>query len=351
MKVKLVLVPVVLAIGLLMSIPLVFANGANATAPYACGQLGVILDTIRSLESSGDYTVRADGGGTKPSRGSAAGAYQYITSTWRYWAGQADVDTDTYPTADTAPPDIQDRVAGVNVQHILDTHDGLVEAVPVIWYYPVAWGNDAIMDAIPAASFGNTLTVRDYQTRWLNRYNKKLLAAGDDLGGCSGVLDATGQWALPAPRESMTPAGITAPHHTYPAWDHIIDTGTPIYAVTAGAVVNTTHFAGNWDRDGCGTSSPPARCGTCGIGLTIQSPNGLRHTYCHALLLHVAEGDTVAPGQLVATSGDTGRSGTPHLHLEFRINNVRYCPQQLVLALYNGTPVPDPATLPQSGCH
>ena len=60
-----------------LSIPLVFANGGPATSPYACGRLGVILDTIRTLESGGDYTARASGA-------SAAGAYQYITSTWRH---------------------------------------------------------------------------------------------------------------------------------------------------------------------------------------------------------------------------------------------------------------------------
>jgi hypothetical protein len=128
----------------LLSIPMVFANGGSSTAPYACGQLGVILDTIRTLESGGNYEIRN-------ANASAAGAYQYITSTWRYWAEQADVSTDTYPTADTAPPHIQDQVAGVNVSAILADNDNQVETVPVVWYYPAALGNDAIMDRIPVS--------------------------------------------------------------------------------------------------------------------------------------------------------------------------------------------------------
>ncbi len=140
----------------LLSIPMVFANGESATAPYACGQLGVILDTIRTLESGGNYEIRN-------TNASAAGAYQYITSTWRYWAEQADVSTDTYPTADTAPPHIQDQVAGVNVTSILADNDNNVETVPVVWYYPAALGNDTIMDQIPAPSAGNTLSVREYR--------------------------------------------------------------------------------------------------------------------------------------------------------------------------------------------
>jgi Peptidase family M23 len=382
LEVKVVLAPIVLAVLLLMSIPLVFANGGNAAAPYACGQIGVILDTIRTLESGGDYTVRN-------SHASAAGAYQYVTATWQYWAGQADVDTDQYPTADTAPPEIQDLVAAKNVTSILQDHDNLVEAVPVIWYYPVAWNNTTTMDQIPPYP-GNTLTVRQYQTKWIGVYSDKLLTAGnpapahptpvpvapaspvpppagevndangavdDDPAGesvttgrCSGALDATGQWALPAPRDTMNPTQITSPHHDYPAWDLIIATGTPIFAVTGGTVARTTHFAGNWDRDGCNGNNKPSGCQSCGIGITIQSPEGLRHTYCHNSELHVAEGDPITPGQLIATSGDTGKSGTPHLHLEFRINNIRHCPQPLVLALYNSEPVPEPATLPTSGC-
>lgn len=380
-----------LIIGLVMSIGLVFASGDTASSSsYACGRLGVILDTIRTLESGGDYTARADRNGKRPNAGSASGAYQYVNGTWRTWAKQADVDTTVYPTADSAPPEIQDRVAGVNITAILEEHDGQIEAVPVIWYYPIAWGNDSIMDSVPSREFGNTFTVRQYQTKWMGIYNEKLAAAGNpepdvdepasdepasgdidapqpasalapgdddsapetqgDTSGCSGTLDATGQWALPAPRDTMNPALINSPHHDYPAWDFIVDTGTPIFAVTGGTVARTTSFAGNWDRDGCGSKNPPQGCQSCGIGITIQHPDGLRHTYCHNIALHAAKGDTIAPGQLIATSGDTGKSGTDHLHLEFRINGTRHCPQSLVLALYNGEPVPNPASLPRSGC-
>ena len=44
-----------------LSIPLVFANGGNSTGVYACGQLGTILDTIRTLESGGNYQIEAAG--------------------------------------------------------------------------------------------------------------------------------------------------------------------------------------------------------------------------------------------------------------------------------------------------
>ncbi|MDJ0771684.1 MAG: M23 family metallopeptidase [Ilumatobacter sp.] len=326
---------------IVLSIPLVFANGGPATTPYACGRLGVILDTIRTLESGGDYTVRARGA-------SAAGAYQYITSTWRHWAEEAGVSTDLYPTADTAPPHVQDRVAGVNVSAILADHDNLVEVVPIIWYFPAALGDPETMDRIPRPDAGNTLTVRAYQTRWLDTYNEKVAGVDETVPTCV-ATDVTGEWALPLPREILTPEMLSAPHHTYPAWDAMVPEGTPVYALTGGRVARITSWTGNWWHAGCGGPRPPADCNTCGVGITIQHPDGLRHTYCHNVRNHVAVGDQIAPGQHIADSGNTGRSGAPHLHLELRINGRRLCPQPLLVGLSDGAPT-EPRSLPTSGC-
>ena len=334
---------IVAATGFVISIPLVFANGGSSSPPYACGQLGVILDTIRTLESGGNYEARNP-------NASAAGAYQYVTGTWTYWAGEAGISTDLYPTADSAPAHIQDQVAGVNVTSILANHDNLVESVPVIWYYPVAWGNDEIMDSVPAPQYGNTLTVREYQTKWMGIFNEKLAVAQEAGTMLCAATDVTGEWALPAPRAVIGEGTLDDPHHHYPAWDFMIPVGTPIYAVTGGTVANVGTWPGNWWSAGCGGRNPPANCSSCGIGVTIQHPDGLRHTYCHNSVAHVVEGDTVAPGQHIADSGNSGRSGGPHLHLEFRINNVRRCPQPLLAALYFGTPIPTAESLPTSGC-
>ncbi|MEP2372754.1 M23 family metallopeptidase [Ilumatobacter sp.] len=329
-------------IGFVLSIPLVFANGGDSTGVYACGQLGTILDTIRTLESGGNYQIESGGS-------SASGAYQYIDTTWRYWAGEADVSTDLYPTAASAPDFIQDQVAGVNVSAILADNDNSVEAVPIVWYYPAALDDPSWMDRIPAPSAGNTLTVREYQTRWLDTYNEKAEAGGENAITC-GPTAVTGDWALPAPREVIGENTLDDPHHDYPAWDFMIPAGTPIYAITGGTVANVGTWTGNWWAAGCGGNNPPAACTSCGVGITIQHPDGLRHTYCHNSTSHVAEGDAVAPGQHIADSGNSGRSGSAHLHLELRINGIRHCPQPLLDALYHGTAIPLAADLPTSGC-
>lgn len=325
-----------------LSIPLVFANGGPATSPYACGRLGIILDTIRTLESGGDYTIRAQGA-------SAAGAYQYITSTWRHWAERAGVSIELYPTADTAPPHVQDRVAAANVTAFLADHDDQIEVLPILWYYPVALDNPEIMDQIPRPDAGNTLTVRQYQTRWLHTYNEKLAVTDDTTPACA-ATDVTGEWALPLPKEILTIDTLTAPHHSYAALDLLVPVGTPVFAITGGTVVRTTKWPGNWWSAGCGGPNPPADCHSCGIGITIEHPKGLRHTYCHNVRNHVTVGDQIAPGQHIADTGDSGRSGAPHLHLELRSSGQRLCPQALMAGLYEGTAPTTPAILETTGC-
>jgi hypothetical protein len=114
--------------------------------------LGHILLTIRTLESGGRYDA-------PPNKGRASGAYQYIASTWNSHAG--------YPHAYLAPPAIQDERALADVRAILWTWRGDVSMVPVMWYYPKAARQPELMDQVPLPQFGNRLTVREYQRRWL----------------------------------------------------------------------------------------------------------------------------------------------------------------------------------------
>lgn len=48
----------------------------------------------------------------------------------------------------------------------------------------------------------------------------------------------------------------------------------------------------------------------------IEHGDGLRSLYAHASWVFAAEGDTVEAGEVIALSGNTGRSTAPHLHLE-----------------------------------
>jgi hypothetical protein len=115
-------------------------------------QIANILATIRYVESRGDYSA-------PPNKGRASGAYQFITSTWDGHGG--------YPEAYLAPPAVQDERAAADVERFLAQWGNDVSMVPVMWYYPRAASDLALMDVVPVPAAGNVLTVREYQHRWL----------------------------------------------------------------------------------------------------------------------------------------------------------------------------------------
>ncbi|GAB3067252.1 M23 family metallopeptidase [Phycicoccus sp. Root563] len=74
--------------------------------------------------------------------------------------------------------------------------------------------------------------------------------------------------------------------------------GTPLHAMSTGTIV----FAGVQ--------------GGYGNKVEIEYWDGTVSVYGHMNSISVKEGDKVAPGDLVGTSGNTGHSTGPHLHLE-----------------------------------
>jgi hypothetical protein len=120
------------------------------------GQLGQILATIRYMESRGNYAIG-------PNKGNASGAYQFIQSTWNGYGG--------YSHAYLAPPSVQDERAAVDVNRFLTQWNNDVSMIPVMWYYPRASTDPALMDVVPVPSAGNVLTIREYQQRWLGVFS------------------------------------------------------------------------------------------------------------------------------------------------------------------------------------
>ena len=350
--------PVALLAGV-CAIPVLLANG-DPPAALACApnpaSIDAVLATIRHIESGDNYQAANQGS-------SASGGYQIIDSTWNNYGG--------YQHAAGAPPETQDAKATEMVSAILTKHDD-VSAVPVVWYVghlPDPGNPD--WDVIPAPEAGNRLTPRQYQQRWMGYYND-LIGTAEPVGnpgaptttspdstaaspvGC--VVGAPGEtltdgWALPGPRSLLdaTVDQLDDPHHDYPAWDWVIPTGTPIYAVRAGTVAVTYAWPKNWWEQGCTTAGVNG-CTTCGIGVTIVDNLGTRWSYCHGSELHVRLGSNVDAGTLIIDSGNTGRSGTPHLHLEIRTNGTQRCPQPLITSLYRTGNGIDPLTLPTTGC-
>ena len=324
----------------------------TSTCVTITGDLDRVLSTIRTLESGGDYSAQARGA-------TASGAYQFLDSTWARYGG--------YARAGAAPPSVQDAKAAELVTSILTEHDNDVSAVPVVWYIGhVPADGSAEWDRVPAPEAGNRLTPREYQTRWLRQYAEQAAVVpaptttveGDaptvaPPGGCTGgsIEPLPGGWSLPGPRAliEVDPSVLNAPHHDYPAWDWIIPENTPIYAIRGGRVISIKSWPYNWWTAGCGDNGGGA-CATCGVGVTIEDPEGVRWTYCHGTNVTVTMGADVTAGTQIMWSGNTGRSGAPHVHVEIRVNGQQRCPQQLIRALYSGATPMAPTSLPTSGC-
>ena len=88
-------------------------------------------------------------------------------------------------------------------------------------------------------------------------------------------------------------------------------------AVDFGAPIGTTIFAA---ADGVVilAKGNGAYNGGYGNYIVIDHPNGTQTLYAHLSKVSVAVGDTVAKGEIIGKSGNTGRSTGPHLHFEVR---------------------------------
>ena len=130
--------------------------------PVTNGVMNYILETIRAMESGGNY-------GAQNRTASASGAYQFIDSTWKNLASAMSTAT-PYANghAKDAPPAIQDAVAAFHVRTLLINYDYHLAAVPLGWYYEASINNPGKLDAVPS---GNKLTPRQYAVSWLGRYN------------------------------------------------------------------------------------------------------------------------------------------------------------------------------------
>jgi murein DD-endopeptidase MepM/ murein hydrolase activator NlpD len=94
--------------------------------------------------------------------------------------------------------------------------------------------------------------------------------------------------------------------------------GTPIRAASAGRVVrvrcNVSPESWGCDQDGS------SRVLGCGWYVDIAHAGNVYTRYCHQLRRPAVNvGDTVTVGQIIGVTGDSGNSGTPHLHFEVHI--------------------------------
>ena len=123
-----------------------------------------------------------------------------------------------------------------------------------------------------------------------------------------------------APMENLRVSAFYGVHHItgkpHGGMDFAAPTGTPVAATGAGTVIASANgYQGQ---------------AKYGETIVIEHADGLRSMYAHLDTRHVKEGDKVAAGQRIGTSGATGAVTGPHLHLEATHHGAHIDPQRLL---------------------
>jgi murein DD-endopeptidase MepM/ murein hydrolase activator NlpD len=219
-----------------------------------------------------------------------------------------------------------------------------------VWYPADSGYNNSTpyMVATPSGLQSVTVNQRTNGGQWVRLGAFNLVAGDYDVVGISRWTNGTGyiiadairiseatddaDWALVLPQDALARWYYDRPHHTYPAIDLPVPTGTPSYAVRSGTVRRVNDSS-------------------CGLGIVLTGDDGAVYTYCHFSAFAVSTGERVEPGQRIGSTGNTGHSTGPHLHFQIRTpDGLLRCPQRMLLAIYDGQTPPAANQLPTSGC-
>ncbi len=218
-----------------------------------------------------------------------------------------------------------------------------------VWYPTDAGYNDSTPFVVAASGGNQSIRVNQRVNggRWVSLGTFTLAAGTYNVVGVSRWTSGTGYviadavritsttgtptFSLPLPRTAWPRSEYDDPHHDYAAIDLPVPTGSRALAVRAGTVVIIDDAS-------------------CGRGINLTGTDGAIYTYCHFSSWSVSGGATVTPGQQIGLTGNTGNSTGPHLHFGIRTGSTRRCPQNFLLALYDGVTPPAATSLPTSGC-
>ncbi len=109
--------------------------------------------------------------------------------------------------------------------------------IPVMWYYPRASREPALMDVVPVPSAGNVLTIREYQTRWLGVFATisgqpvpQTLSLGEAVGrlGAPPLLNQRDDGMVPMAYPVLGPSRLATPDCNALANDAETQTDTSI---------------------------------------------------------------------------------------------------------------------------
>jgi len=100
--------------------------------------------------------------------------------------------------------------------------------------------------------------------------------------------------------------------HGHDGLDITAHIGTPVHAALSGTIIGT----GNTD------ATPGCKGGSFGKWVMIQHDDGLNTMYAHLSQISVNQGQSVATGDVIGYSGETGYATGPHLHFGVYVSAV-----------------------------
>ena len=113
-------------------------------------------------------------------------------------------------------------------------------------------------------------------------------------------------------RFGMRPSPWTGDQEFHRGLDISASRGTAVLAPATGSV----YFAGNG--------------GEYGTTVILDHGHGLRSLYGHLQEIRVKQGQSVERGQVIALTGNTGRTSGPHLHYEIQVRGQAVDPRQFL---------------------
>lgn len=138
-------------------------------------------------------------------------------------------------------------------------------------------------------------------------------AGGDEAADGAEGAEGGSAWSWPlASRGFVTRDYGEAGPPGHPGMDVAVPTGSYVRAAQHGVV------------------TAAGRDSIYGLVVELRHPDGLSSLYGHNEWLFVSAGDTVERREVIALSGNTGRSTAPHLHFEVRSGNETMDPARLL---------------------
>lgn len=171
---------------------------------------------------------------------------------------------------------------------------------------PLVFGGEEVALPQQLAQLQRSVAERGRSLRALERFVER----SRDL-----LLALPVRWPVRGPLNSrfgLRPSPWTSEPEFHRGLDISASRGTPVLAPASG----TVFFAGNG--------------GEYGTTLILGHGHGLRSLYGHLQELRVKTGQPVERGQLVALTGNTGRSSGPHLHYEIHVRGQAVDPRQFL---------------------